>query len=184
MRWAELFDGVRIKPILILNINFHSQKATNILREVWISRSFCARISLQPIRWSRTGNWRWNQKARSGEKFSSQIIIWSWKIKLFDFFKETYGVTFDLMHKIDVNGPNQIPLYKWMKDSTDKKSIHWNFTNFVIDRCGKVVKNKYESHLLVYYSHSVLTTRCYWRSVVNEVIFQHRSVINISQLFI
>merc|ERR1712136_191496 len=52
--------------------------------------------------------------------------------------QETYGVTFDLMHKIDVNGPNQIPLYKWMKDSTDKKSIHWNFTNFVIDRCGKV----------------------------------------------
>jgi len=52
--------------------------------------------------------------------------------------QETYGVTFDLMHKIDVNGPKQIPLYKWMKESTDKKSIHWNFTNFVIDRCGKV----------------------------------------------
>jgi glutathione peroxidase len=41
-----------------------------------------------------------------------------------------YGVTFQIMEKIDVNGPNAHPLYEWMKN--EKKQlmmtrIKWNF---------------------------------------------------------
>ncbi|CAG5104299.1 Oidioi.mRNA.OKI2018_I69.chr1.g1185.t1.cds [Oikopleura dioica] len=54
--------------------------------------------------------------------------------------QEKYGVTFDMMSKINVNGPDQIPLYEWMKSTEPGKNqpIKWNFTNFVIDRCGRV----------------------------------------------
>jgi glutathione peroxidase len=35
--------------------------------------------------------------------------------------QEEYGVTFDMMSKIDVNGANEIPIYTWMKASLGKK---------------------------------------------------------------
>lgn len=61
-----------------------------------------------------------------------------------EFCKVNFGVTFPLMAKIDVNGPDASPLYDWMKK--EKKglmgstSIKWNFTKFLIDRDGNVVK--------------------------------------------
>lgn len=61
-----------------------------------------------------------------------------------EFCKVNFGVTFPLMAKIDVNGPDASPLYDWMK--AEKKglmgstSIKWNFTKFLIDRDGNVVK--------------------------------------------
>ncbi|KEO87350.1 glutathione peroxidase [Erythrobacter sp. JL475] len=61
-----------------------------------------------------------------------------------EFCKVNFGVTFPLMAKIDVNGPDASPLYDWMKK--EKKglmgstSIKWNFTKFLIDREGNVVR--------------------------------------------
>lgn len=78
-----------------------------------------------------------------------------------------YGTEFPRFHKVDVNGENEIPLYTWLKskagfagldpdhqltpilDGMFKKqdenyaenpSIKWNFTKFLIDRNGNVVK--------------------------------------------
>jgi len=49
-----------------------------------------------------------------------------------------------LMQKIDVNGPDSSPLYDWMKNEKKglmgSKSIKWNFTKFLINREGEVVK--------------------------------------------
>ena len=60
------------------------------------------------------------------------------------FCKLTYDVTFPLMAKVDVNGDSAAPLYQWMKGEAPglmgSKSIKWNFTKFLIDRSGKVVK--------------------------------------------
>nr|WP_298928247.1 glutathione peroxidase [uncultured Erythrobacter sp.] len=61
-----------------------------------------------------------------------------------EFCKVNFGVTFPLMKKVDVNGPDASPLFDWMK--SEKKglmgstSIKWNFTKFLIDRDGNVVK--------------------------------------------
>ena len=61
-----------------------------------------------------------------------------------EFCKVNFGVTFPLMAKIDVNGPDASPLFDWMRQ--EKKgllgstSIKWNFTKFLIDRDGNVVK--------------------------------------------
>jgi len=61
-------------------------------------------------------------------------------------FTEKYGVKFPVMAKIDVNGDNTHPLYKWMKDETTSfgmgglAGIKWNFGKFLIDKNGKVVK--------------------------------------------
>ncbi len=56
----------------------------------------------------------------------------------------TYDVTFPLMAKVDVNGDDATPLYQWMKGEAPglmgSKSIKWNFTKFLIDREGKVVR--------------------------------------------
>lgn len=61
-----------------------------------------------------------------------------------EFCKVNFGVTFPLMQKIDVNGPDASPLYDWMKDEAKglmgSKSVKWNFTKFLIDREGNVVK--------------------------------------------
>jgi glutathione peroxidase len=60
------------------------------------------------------------------------------------FCKLTYDVTFPLMAKVDVNGDGATPLYDWLKSEAPglmgSKSIKWNFTKFLIDRSGKVVK--------------------------------------------
>ena len=55
-----------------------------------------------------------------------------------------HGVTFPLMAKIDVNGPDAPPLWQWLKTSAPgllgSKGIKWNFTKFLIDRSGQVVR--------------------------------------------
>ncbi len=60
------------------------------------------------------------------------------------FCKVNFGLTFPLMAKVDVNGPDASPLFDWMKKEAPglmgSKSIKWNFTKFLIDREGNVVK--------------------------------------------
>ncbi|MEO1648644.1 MAG: glutathione peroxidase, partial [Pseudomonadota bacterium] len=61
-----------------------------------------------------------------------------------EFCKVNFGVTFPLMQKIDVNGPDASPLFDWMKKEQTgimgTTAIKWNFTKFLIDREGNVVK--------------------------------------------
>lgn len=57
-------------------------------------------------------------------------------------FVKTYNVKFDVFEKVDVNGENAHPLWKWLKTQADgllTNSIKWNFTKFIIDKQGKVV---------------------------------------------
>ena len=55
-----------------------------------------------------------------------------------------YGVTFPLFNKIEVNGDNTNPLYKFLKKAEPqedgKTDIGWNFTKFLIDRQGRPLK--------------------------------------------
>ncbi len=76
-----------------------------------------------------------------------------------------YGITFPQFSKVDVNGENAIPLFKWLTDNTkfegfgispmgimlsgvvkktdkdykNNSKIKWNFTKFLIDRNGEIV---------------------------------------------
>lgn len=60
------------------------------------------------------------------------------------FCKLTYDVTFPVLKKVEVNGEGASPLYDWMKGEAPgilgSKAIKWNFTKFLIDRSGNVVK--------------------------------------------
>ncbi|EDL50439.1 glutathione peroxidase [Erythrobacter sp. SD-21] len=60
------------------------------------------------------------------------------------FCKVNFGLTFPLMKKVDVNGDEASPLFDWMKKEAPglmgSKAIKWNFTKFLIDREGNVVK--------------------------------------------
>ena len=54
-----------------------------------------------------------------------------------------YGVTFPMFSKVDVNGENAHPLFKYLKKEQGGllgSKIKWNFTKFLIDRDGKPVK--------------------------------------------
>lgn len=54
-------------------------------------------------------------------------------------FAAGFGVTFPMFAKIDVNGPHQIPLYKWLKEvegGTMGDGIKWNFTKFLLNKDG------------------------------------------------
>jgi len=61
-----------------------------------------------------------------------------------NFCKVNFGVTFPLFAKIEVNGANTHPLYVYLKENAPgvlgTKNIKWNFTKFLIDREGKVIK--------------------------------------------
>lgn len=53
-----------------------------------------------------------------------------------------YDTTFPRFKKIDVNGANESPLYKWLKSQKGGflgSRIKWNFTKFLVDRDGNVV---------------------------------------------
>ena len=60
-----------------------------------------------------------------------------------EFCQLNYGVSFPMFSKIDVNGENAHPLYKYLKSKKGGwfgSSIKWNFTKFVIDKNGNPVK--------------------------------------------
>ena len=58
----------------------------------------------------------------------------------------TYGVTFPMFSKIDVNGENTHPLYQYLKEAKKgllgSEAIKWNFTKFLVDKNGTVI-NRY-----------------------------------------
>ena len=60
------------------------------------------------------------------------------------FCTEKYNVTFPLFNKIDVNGPNEDPLYTFLKNvssvESDVKDIEWNFTKFLFKKNSELFK--------------------------------------------
>ena len=60
-----------------------------------------------------------------------------------NFCSLTYDVTFPLAAKIDVNGDDADPLWKYMKDQQagllGSRGIKWNFTKFLVNKKGEVV---------------------------------------------
>jgi glutathione peroxidase len=60
------------------------------------------------------------------------------------FTYEQYDITFPLFEKIEVNGSSTHPLYRVLKRAAPgvlgTEFIKWNFTKFLVDRQGKVVK--------------------------------------------
>jgi len=60
-----------------------------------------------------------------------------------NFCRLNYGVTFPMFAKIDVNGSHADPLYKYLTQQTKGflgGAIKWNFTKFLVDRHGRVLK--------------------------------------------
>jgi glutathione peroxidase len=61
-----------------------------------------------------------------------------------NFCTTRYAISFPLFAKIEVNGANTHPLYQFLKAQKPgllgSEAIKWNFTKFLIDRAGKVVK--------------------------------------------
>nr|WP_062310510.1 glutathione peroxidase [Alicyclobacillus sendaiensis] len=60
------------------------------------------------------------------------------------FCRTTYRVTFPVFAKVDVNGPNAHLLFEYLKKEAKgalgTEAIKWNFTKFLVDRNGRVVK--------------------------------------------
>jgi len=62
---------------------------------------------------------------------------------ILEFCQLNYGVTFQMFQKINVNGRNAHPLYKFLKSKAKGNvgsSIKWNFAKFLVDKSGNVVK--------------------------------------------
>lgn len=61
-----------------------------------------------------------------------------------EFCSLNFNVNFPLFKKVEVNGPNTAPLYDFLKQTAPgllgSKSIKWNFTKFLVDSQGNVVK--------------------------------------------
>ena len=60
------------------------------------------------------------------------------------FCETRFDVTFPMHAKVEVNGDGAHPLWQWMKSAAPgllgSEAIKWNFTKFLIDRSGKVVR--------------------------------------------
>ena len=60
-----------------------------------------------------------------------------------EFCQLNYGVTFNMFEKIEVNGAHAHPIYRYLKQEVKGlfgSEIKWNFTKFLIDRDGNVIK--------------------------------------------
>lgn len=61
-----------------------------------------------------------------------------------NFCMSSFGVSFDMFAKVDVNGANTHPLYTFLKSNASgflgSEGIKWNFTKFLVDREGKVIE--------------------------------------------
>jgi glutathione peroxidase len=55
------------------------------------------------------------------------------------FCSTTYGVTFPMMAKVDVNGPSAHPLYQWLTSQGAAGPVKWNFAKFVVGKDGAFV---------------------------------------------
>ncbi len=59
------------------------------------------------------------------------------------FCQSNYGVSFPMMAKVDVNGAQADPLWKWLAEQAPgllgSKGIKWNFTKFLVGRDGETV---------------------------------------------
>ncbi len=63
--------------------------------------------------------------------------------EIHEFCQLNYGVTFSMFQKVDVNGENAHPLYKYLRNEAKGimgSKIKWNFTKFLIDSGGNVIK--------------------------------------------
>jgi glutathione peroxidase len=60
------------------------------------------------------------------------------------FCELNYGVSFPMMAKVDVNGTNAHPLWKWLTAEAPgllgTKAVKWNFTKFLVGKDGQVLK--------------------------------------------
>jgi glutathione peroxidase len=60
------------------------------------------------------------------------------------FCEMNYGVNFPMMAKVEVNGGNAHPLWKWLKGEKPgflgTEAIKWNFTKFLVGKDGQVIK--------------------------------------------
>lgn len=60
------------------------------------------------------------------------------------FCETRFGVTFPLFQKVEVNGDNAHPLFKFLTQAAPgifgTQGIKWNFTKFLVDRQGRVLK--------------------------------------------
>jgi len=60
------------------------------------------------------------------------------------FCTKNYGVSFQMMEKIEVNGSGAAPLYRWLTKEKPgllgSTAIKWNFTKFLLGRNGQVLK--------------------------------------------
>lgn len=65
-------------------------------------------------------------------------------VEIRKFCTDIYDVTFPLFSKINVNGSNAHPLYRFLKSAKKglfgSEAIKWNFTKFLVDRRGAVVR--------------------------------------------
>ncbi len=60
------------------------------------------------------------------------------------FCQRNYGVSFPMFAKVEVNGDNAHPLYRHLKSAAPgllgTQGVKWNFTKFLVDRNGRVVR--------------------------------------------
>lgn len=66
-----------------------------------------------------------------------------------EFCEVNYGVSFLITEKVDVKGPNEHPLYKWLtqKDLNGRKNskVKWNFQKYLIDKEGNLIDYYYST---------------------------------------
>jgi len=54
------------------------------------------------------------------------------------FCTNIYGITFPISQKVEVNGPNAHPVYKYLKESVGVTNIGWNFEKFLVSADGLI----------------------------------------------
>lgn len=91
-----------------------------------------------------------------GQKYADKVVVLGFPCNQFggqepgseeeikSFCDLTYKVTFPMFSKVEVNGDGAHPLFEYLKSEAPglmgSKAIKWNFTKFLVDENGKVLK--------------------------------------------
>ena len=86
----------------------------------------------------------WPIEAARNSAIFDRILVSTDDAEIREFCSTTYGVTFPMFAKVDVNGPAAHPLWVHLKQERPgllgTEAIKWNFTKFLVGRDGVVVK--------------------------------------------
>ncbi len=152
----EITDTKQIPQIPMKSIYDFTLKSLDGAEEISLSKYKGKKILLVNVASKCGYTPQYEDLQKLHEKYGDKLVILGFPANNFggqepgshediaQFCKMNYGVTFQMLEKISVTGDDQHPLYQWLsqkdKNGWNNESPAWNFSKYLVDEHGKLLK--------------------------------------------